>query len=68
MNHEPGCELTEYPDCAGKKAVVFEGPLILVMPIVGLHTELDQPKDKATSQFTMVTTSKSSKYHEPVCE
>ena len=68
MNHEPGCELTEYPDCAGKKAVVFEGPLILVMPIVGLHTELDQPKDEATSLFTMVTTSKSCKYHEPVCE
>ena len=32
----------------GKKAVVFEGSLILVTPILGLHIELDQLKDEAT--------------------
>jgi hypothetical protein len=31
----------------GKKAVVFEGSLILVTPILGLHIESDELKDEA---------------------
>ena len=32
-----------------KEASVFEGPLILIMPVLGLHIELDQLKNETTS-------------------
>ena len=41
-----------------KEAVVFRGPLILVMPISGLHIDLDQLKGEAsTPQHMPVATS-----------
>jgi hypothetical protein len=40
------------------KEVVFRGPIILVMPILGLHMDLDQLENEAMPCFT--ETSKSS--------
>jgi hypothetical protein len=31
-----------------EEAVIFEGPLILFMPVLGLHIELDLLEDEAT--------------------
>lgn len=41
-------------------AVVSEGLLTLVVPVLGRHMESDQLKDEATQSFTLVTTSESS--------
>ena len=34
-----------------KEVVVFSCPLMLVMPVLGLHLDLDQLEDEATPQF-----------------
>ena len=43
-----------------KEAVVLKSPLILVTPILGLHTDFDQLENEATPKFTLVATSESS--------
>jgi hypothetical protein len=40
-----------------KEAVVFGSPLILTMPVSGLHIDLDELKNEATSYLTSVATS-----------
>lgn len=37
-----------------KESVVFKDPLILTLPVSGLHIELDELDDEATPSFTPV--------------
>lgn len=39
----------------GKVAVGFGGPVILIMPVSGLHMELDHLKYEATTYFMLAT-------------
>ena len=43
-----------------KEAAVVGGPLNLILPMLGLHIDLDQRKNEATPYFTPVAISESS--------
>ena len=45
-----------------KEAIVFGGPLVLVMPVSGLYVNLDQLENEATPYFTPLATLESSSF------